>query len=293
MQGANEPPQRGWSSHQPQPMYPQYAIGAAQFGSTPPQRGRMWPWIVGVVAVVAVLIAVGGFFAGRALLLGRKHTYTLVFEVGGSAAAANVLVILPDQETSAADEGDGPKVTLPWRQELTVKARGNYAFVRFQAIASGPKGEVTCRLTSNGQIVDEDVDGGGYASCSGDANVSPGDWTPEPTTPSSTPSGPPPHSDIIPELALPVGSVTAPGTREGERWEMPVPYPQAVEEIRQQLPVGRDYQGLRWCDEHVEDELTMWAWGDKNDLLYVMVDGKVRTGSAVTIKRAAPSPTGC
>jgi hypothetical protein len=37
----------------------------------------------------------------------------------------------------------------------------------------------------------------------------------------------------------------------------------------------------------------MWTWGDKNAILYVMVDGHVRSGSEVSINRESPSPTGC
>ncbi|WP_396908022.1 hypothetical protein [Mycolicibacterium sp.] len=271
----------------PQQVYPQYG------SAPPPPRRRLWPWIAGAGALVVLLIA-GAFFVGPVLLHGRAHTFSVAIEVGGTAKTANVLVVLPDENVPAVEEGDGPEVTLPWRQELSVQGRGNFTFIRVQVIATDPKGEVTCRITSNGQTIDEDVDGGGYAQCVGNANDYTEDWTPSPTPPTEVPTGPPPHSDIIPELTLPLGSIGMPSVEDWrERWEMPVPYAQALNTLRPQLPIGRDYQGLRWCQEHIENELTMWVWGDKNDLLYVLVDDNLRTGSAVSISRRAPSPTGC
>jgi hypothetical protein len=37
-----------------------------------------------------------------------------------------------------------------------------------------------------------------------------------------------------------------------EYWDVPLPYPDTVKAVRRQLAIGQDYDGLRWCGEHIE-----------------------------------------
>lgn len=213
----------------------------------------------------------------------------------GTATAANILCELRGDDPAKASEGDGPEIAVPWRKEVAVRARGDGVYVNLRAIAAGPKGFVMCRITANGTVIDEDLEGEAYTSCSGNANTDAVPPILRSIESSSAPSGPPPNSDLIPELVLPAGSTAVghdpDGTRES--CEMTVPYADAVKVLRAQLPISSDYHGLRWCGEHVESELTMWTWGDKNDLLFVLVDGAVRTGSRVAITHKGPSLVGC
>jgi hypothetical protein len=77
-----------------------------------------------------------------------------------------------------------------------------------------------------------------------------------------------------------------------EYWDVPLAYPDTVNAVRRQLAIGREYDGLRWCGEHIERDLTMWTWGDKDDMLTVLVDGAVRSGAEVHVSRE-PFPPGC
>jgi hypothetical protein len=90
------------------------------------------------------------------------------------------------------------------------------------------------------------------------------------------------------ETSTPSSSTAAPR----EYWGVPLPYRDTVNAVRRQLAIGRDYDGLRWCGEHIERDLTMWTWGDKDDMLTVLVDGAVRSGTEVHVTRE-PFPPGC
>lgn len=113
------------------------------------------------------------------------------------------------------------------------------------------------------------------------------------STTGSTP-GPPPNSELVPELVLPAGSILENYSSGAPReyWDVPLAYPDTVDAVRRQLAIGRDYDGPRWCGEHVERDLTMWTWGDKDDMLTVLVDGAVRSGTEVHVSRE-PFPPGC
>lgn len=56
-------------------------------------------------------------------------------------------------------------------------------------------------------------------------------------------------------------------------WLVTTPYDFTVNNLRQQLPVGDDYEGLRWCNQEVNPTPGMqwWAWGDGKTSLDVEV----------------------
>lgn len=90
------------------------------------------------------------------------------------------------------------------------------------------------------------------------------------------PSGPL-RSTVIPDLVLPLGTVPfgGPSTDRVEYWRVPLPFDEAVDQLRAQLPVGRPYGRLMWCGEAVSDRPSSgsvaWRWGADPDYLSVLV----------------------
>jgi hypothetical protein len=98
-----------------------------------------------------------------------------------------------------------------------------------------------------------------------------------------------PHSELA-QMPLPVGTVRSELFDQSptmESWGFPGTHQSAVQYLREHLPIGRDYMGLRWCIEDGDGEYADWTWGGKADLLTVHV-----LGSMVTITRE-PNSYGC
>ena len=252
------------------------------------------PWIIGAVSIIAAvgLVAGLGIYGVRKLLSAPEREFTVVLEVAGSASSAHVTQSWPGHPQIKGDFERWPTVTLPWRQEVTFTAPVDQpAWVDLEAFAATHQGGVVCRISIAGHTITDDLSGDIGAHCRGDAGK-PGPPT-APTlaaTPPPIPAGPPPHSDIIPVLALPAGSTASsygPGDREW--WSMPITYPDAVRHLRTQLPINAPLQGLPWCYEHVENNLTLWTWATPQDMISVMVDGDVTKGSDVSITRKPPA----
>lgn len=119
--------------------------------------------------------------------------------------------------------------------------------------------------------------------------------------------GPPPtlssRSVLIPELNLAAGSKLAdqhPG--QWEQWDVPTEFALTVEALRQQLPIGRDYDGLAWCSEYSRDteidgvryDLTTWSWGTAADLVSVSMNPAPweKSHTEVMLSRE-PNESGC
>jgi hypothetical protein len=82
-------------------------------------------------------------------------------------------------------------------------------------------------------------------------------------------------------VTLPAGSISHKQPEGvGEVWLVTTPYDFTVNNLRQQLPVGDDYEGLRWCNQEVNPTPGMqwWAWGDGKTSLDVEV---LNSGSVV------------
>jgi len=99
-----------------------------------------------------------------------------------------------------------------------------------------------------------------------------------------------PHSQLVPEMTLPVGSrpytgqhSTPPGF---EFWEVPGNYHDLVTQMRSELPTFAPFNGRPWCGE-VADHMTSWAWGTAAETIGVsLIDGGVMI-------RRLPEPQGC
>ncbi|SRX80916.1 hypothetical protein MPP7335_02662 [Mycolicibacterium parafortuitum] len=282
-----------WQGH-PGVHPPRYAPRPAP-GPRRPDRS----WIVALVIVAAVaacLIAVSGIYHVMKLASPTpQRDFTVVFEIGGTAQSAHLNFGWPDHEMEPSDFETWPTHSSPWRREVSFRAPDDLPVrVDLVAFAAGEKGGVTCRISVDGRTVAEDLGDDDIARCEGDARKLLAPTTGATPAPASTPAtGPPPTSDIIAGLELPAGSTGLRDSGEGrESWEVPLPYAEAVDKLRAQLPVNLPYRGLPWCWEHVERDLTMWTWGDADEQIYVTVNGAVRKGSAVAIVHKARSP-GC
>ena len=111
-----------------------------------------------------------------------------------------------------------------------------------------------------------------------------------PSTPSASA-----RSDLIPEMQLPPGTTRIGHNPTGpnEFWNVLLPYADAVEDVRLELPIGKTYDGLAWCTEFTKGELTIWSWGDESDYLSVTINPAADgDGSEVAVARE-PSPSGC
>jgi hypothetical protein len=94
--------------------------------------------------------------------------------------------------------------------------------------------------------------------------------TPPPTSSSPTAQAiePGPHSQLA-DITLPAGTVPDGTLEDRELWKVITPYDDTVQYLRQQLPIGHDYQGLQWCGQDIKDLWTEWNWADTKEFLQV------------------------
>ncbi|HZQ31257.1 MAG TPA: hypothetical protein VFB19_05935 [Mycobacterium sp.] len=122
------------------------------------------------------------------------------------------------------------------------------------------------------------------------ASAAPAPAAAPPPKPTSLPDLGGPHSQLVPELSLPVGArpytgktPTPPGF---EYWEVPGSHQELVAQMRSELPTFKPLNGMPWCGE-LNDNMTSWAWGNADDTIGVsLIDG------GVMITRL-PEPHGC
>jgi hypothetical protein len=241
--------------------------------------------VVLVVVVIPVAV-VGGPVLAKRMHAAREVAVTI--EVTGSAPTAEVEV-----DRGADAEPETMEVGIPWRTEFSVAGAD-----KFVGVIAKPYSEalhsLSCRIIADGKVIAEDRIEGPVAHCSGDANGTL--EMPRPTSsPSAPPTGPPPQSDLVPGLTLPAGSAAQPNLDNPawERWDVPTPYADTVRSLRGQLPVGSQFNGLPFCFEGVENDLTIWGWGTTTDAITVVVKPSgLTTGSEVSIDRE-PFSRGC
>ncbi|MFH5211435.1 hypothetical protein ACHIPZ_25005 [Antrihabitans sp. NCIMB 15449] len=80
-------------------------------------------------------------------------------------------------------------------------------------------------------------------------------------------------------MKLPPGS-TVSATEGIEVWETPEKnYWTSFGTLREQLPVGEQFEGLTWCDDDVRPpNFVQWTWGDAAEMIVVAVnkDGQIQ-----------------
>jgi hypothetical protein len=137
--------------------------------SVEPKKRRKWPWIVlGVVAFIVLAavfanntstnpVAVPDFSASTsAAPTASADTADVTYEIIGKSKASNI-TYNSDGGGSMAQENN---VKLPWRKEITIE-RG-FAIPTLTAQNAG-SGELTCRISVDGQAVKEAKSSGQYA----------------------------------------------------------------------------------------------------------------------------------
>lgn len=162
----------------PQPPYGPDARQWQDYGHTPPppvppKKTRKWPWIVGgLFVLVFVLPALGGNTqatpapapAAAAPAGDTSGGSTVVYEVTGKGSASVTYMkegFSQEQQTSAK---------LPFKKELQFKDKvGSFAPLSLVAQHSAGGGDITCRITVDGQVVGESTSSGPYAvvTCNG------------------------------------------------------------------------------------------------------------------------------
>jgi len=127
------------------------------------------------------------------------------------------------------------------------------------------------------------VVGGLYACGAHYAHHPEGSGAPTRTVTVSTPAAAAGPRSKVADITLPAGAVNILTTKPNmELWSVTTPYDFTVRSLREQLPIGRDYQGLKWCSQEVTDMHTEWDWGDSKDML----DITVSTVGSVAVDRS-------
>ncbi|MFC0681735.1 MmpS family transport accessory protein [Lysobacter korlensis] len=99
---------------------------------------------------------------------------TVVYEVEGAAQDASIYYVSADDEGSEQVTGHA----LPFTKEYTVKAGGEWDWSFYSLNASNgidDTGEITCRITIDGEVVSENTSTGEFASASCDSSGFGGD----------------------------------------------------------------------------------------------------------------------
>jgi hypothetical protein len=105
---------------------------------------------------------------------------------------------------------------------------------------------------------------------------------PPPAPPQAAAPAAGPHSAKA-DIDLPAGTVRScdPGETvcgshapDMEIWEVTTPYDYTVQFIRQQLPIGKEYEGLPWCSQENNGKrgFTQWDWADADTSLVMVIE---------------------
>ncbi|MFC6012381.1 MmpS family transport accessory protein [Nocardia lasii] len=156
--------------------YPQQPYGQQPQGSgypphggypQPPRKKKVWPWVLGGVLVVLLLI-VGGCVALVGTVANEienevNREVTVSYQAGGTGTST---VTYSDGSLEVAQDSD---VALPWSKDVTVT--GLVKYVSLSVLAGAEGGTVSCKITVGDKVIDEDQATGQFASaiCSGDA----------------------------------------------------------------------------------------------------------------------------
>lgn len=154
-QGGGYPPQGG--GYPPQGGYPQ-----------PPRKKKVWPWVLGGIALVLLLI-IGGCVAFVGTVANEidkeaNREVTVTYEAGGTGTAT---VTYSGQGMDVGQESD---VALPWTKDVALD--GLVKYVSLTVMAGFEGGQVSCKITVDGKVIAEDQASGqlATANCSGTAN---------------------------------------------------------------------------------------------------------------------------
>lgn len=149
----------------PGPVWPQPGYGPPpQYSASPVQpRKRRWPWIVGaVVAVAIIVLAIGGYALTRGGSKDKAQTVSVTYEITGSAGPVEIRY-----HDSAGHLSEPQTVTPPWQTRVLVpQGRKQLVSVSGQRPDSSDE-PLACRITSEGKSIDRKQSAGGFVFCGG------------------------------------------------------------------------------------------------------------------------------
>lgn len=145
----------------------------------PPKKRRKWPFVLGGLVVLGVIIGVssgGGDPAPAATASAPKvetpavqqsGTDVITYEVTGKGTAGNITYV--KDSNMGMQQANG--VDLPWKKDVSMDG-GAFTFQPLTLSAqsgSGGGGDISCRILRNGEEVTSSTSSGPYAvvTCSG------------------------------------------------------------------------------------------------------------------------------
>lgn len=154
--GQYPPPNHGWSGQYPPPNYPPY--GASPVPPAPPAK-RRWPWIVGAIVAVIVLI-VGGVSATVAVVGGQaERETTVIYEITGPPGSVDVEYWIEPGGAAMLED-----VPLPWRTEVILKGDNPYASLSASR-SEASNVALQCRISVEGETVFEEQSISRFVTC--------------------------------------------------------------------------------------------------------------------------------
>jgi len=163
-------------NYQQQPGYPLPQQPYQPPVPAPPKKRRTWPWVVGGVVVLLVIIGVanrgntgendqpGGVAAGNEVAEAQQPAeHVVVYRVGGSGSASSITYTTDGMTTTNQESA----VPLPW--EKTIKLPAGEALQLVSIIAQGGgSGTIDVTITVDGKPFKEaHADGYGVAMANG------------------------------------------------------------------------------------------------------------------------------
>ncbi|PPI20192.1 hypothetical protein C5D34_12590 [Rathayibacter sp. AY1B1] len=127
-----------------------------------------------VLSIILAVVYTAGFASGvsNAIATAQAESSeaavvprTLVYEVTGAATAASITWSTYDGGTSGSEQATGQ--ALPFTKELQVQTGGDFTFQSFTLTASNgidDEGEISCRITLDGEVIAEQTSTGAFAS---------------------------------------------------------------------------------------------------------------------------------
>jgi hypothetical protein len=156
------PPQGGAGQFGPPPGYPPYPPSPGYYVQPKPPTKSRWPWIVGgIVAAVVLVMAVGAAVVFTVAKDAQPQAVEVIYEVTGPPGAVEVTYWGSD------DNRSGPEtVTLPWRTQVTMRGEDMYTSLSVERAKASDE-SVTCRITADGKVIQENQSISRSVSCHG------------------------------------------------------------------------------------------------------------------------------
>ncbi|PPF29905.1 hypothetical protein C5C18_11485 [Rathayibacter tritici] len=127
-----------------------------------------------ILSIILAIVYTAGFASGVSDAIATAQAEsseaaavprTLVYEVSGTAASASITWSTFDGTTSGSEQATGQ--VLPFTKELQIQTGGDFTFQSFTLSALNgvdDEGDISCRITLDGEVVAEHTSTGAFAS---------------------------------------------------------------------------------------------------------------------------------